>query len=351
MKVVKIINGDEIITINGPNSCNKIQGNTIESVSSIDSLNFKIYPDNKGFNKLFEFITKVKCGDFEGRVISVVPRMDSSGEVYKTVICESYLGYLNDTFVYQSQLEAFNTRLNLINLLIYAHNQKSEYQFTRGSIAGAETSVTFLNDKGSTYKCLTSECVKGSNEALYYSIEKISDNNYRIDLTSNSVDASENAEINLGRNLKAIHITPDFTNFCTRLYPYGLDENGNEFYLKEGDSQAAAYVESEFLRNKYGLIERPKVFEDANNQDLLRYIAESYINSSPNIKVNVNLDAYDLSDLGLSNTKFERGHWYKVICPLIGFNENLQVRQVTRDINDEHVVLLKLSNIARRGDE
>ena len=103
-----------------------------EGLSVVDTLSFSLYPNNPGYNKVYELTTKVKVLDlrdntnrFTGRVLSINNKMDSSGIVYKEISCEGALSFLNDTKQRGSSYYADNVTGFLIQILSN-HNSKVE---------------------------------------------------------------------------------------------------------------------------------------------------------------------------------------------------------------------------------
>ena len=87
----------------------------VRSANSISSLTFDCYPSNQ-CHDLLDVNSRIRilnqegwldtgdyCGfktEFCGRVIEVTPQMDESGLVYKNVVCEDALGFLQDSVLY-----------------------------------------------------------------------------------------------------------------------------------------------------------------------------------------------------------------------------------------------------------
>lgn len=85
-------------------STQKVTGKEInEEKNAISSLSFTVYPDNECYDLLSEYKTYIEAvkldGEkaFIGRLLRIVPAMDSSGLICKSVVCEDRLGFLQDS--------------------------------------------------------------------------------------------------------------------------------------------------------------------------------------------------------------------------------------------------------------
>ena len=101
-----------------------------EGLSTVDSLSFSLYPNNQGYDLVYELHTKVKVFDlrdnvvrFSGRVLSIDDKMDNSGQIYKEIGCEGALSYLNDTKQRGSSVVA-NNPYDFLNQILSNHNSK-----------------------------------------------------------------------------------------------------------------------------------------------------------------------------------------------------------------------------------
>ena len=135
MYEVKIINNKEETIINSVGASQyvpRITGSCKFGINTIDSFTFTIFPNNDGYNLIYPLKTLVEVKnlntnnvEFEGRVLLQTPKMDSSGIIYKTVVCESYLGYLNDSVQSYETISGVSAE-ELFKKIINNHNSQVE---------------------------------------------------------------------------------------------------------------------------------------------------------------------------------------------------------------------------------
>lgn len=358
LKDIFIWNKDKKELINGKRTKNRVDGKIIHATKSLDSIQFNIYPNNTGYTQIFSFITKISIGEeFEGRVISVIPQMDENGKVYKQVTCEENMGYLKDIVFILGGIpeeKAADRETVIKTLLEYYNSSEPNLPISVGSISYPRCPTVLTQGSKSVYDCLTGGEILTEDDTDYFILNRWftgSELKYQLNVVNTSNNYSD-VKIQLGKNLRSIVVTPNFNEFCTRLYPKGVDKEGQEFGISDLYAPHGAwYCDSPKLIEKYGVIEGIKKFEDAKTEQYLKTRAEDYMRYMENISTDVNITAYDLKQMGLTIEEFKLGYCYEIICQLINYDQYMQLIQITQDLNNEWDVQLTfregVENVAR----
>lgn len=222
-----------------------------EGLSLVDSLSFSLYPNNPGYNSIFELTTKVKVIDtrdnsirFTGRVLNIDEKMDSSGSFYKEVLCEGALSYLNDT---KTRNETFlGSPSDFIQWILNKHNAKVE--------DAKKMNIGDIDIAGSVaYTCN----FKSTLESLLEVKEKIGgdirvrENNGVLYLDWLHEFSSDTIDIQLGLNMKEMIKHKDITSLGTRIIPLGANNLTIESINGELD-----YIEDINAATVYGVLEK-----------------------------------------------------------------------------------------------
>lgn len=360
MYKVFIQNGDivQIIHESGVANGNKLEGAKIEDEkNAISSCDFTIYPNNDGYEDLNVYTTKVlvynnnrQRYDFVGRVIQITPCMDSDGTVYKTVVCESRLGYLCDTiqpYTAERQYEGDDTRNGLqefIDVLLDNHNSQVEAE--RRIYRGNVSVVTYESSEG-VYKGLnyetTWDCLKTKVLDVFGGEIQIRETDGILYLDyAEELGVIRSTTIELGKNMQKAQRQIDCTSIITRLIPLGAklsekNDDGNGKSTEERLTIASVnngdiYIEDETALGLYGAIYRTVTFDDITDADNLKSSGAKYL-AEHNILLERNtIEALDLSLIGLDIDDFRVYDRYPVRNSLIGLYSTLEIIKKTTDI-------------------
>ncbi|MBE6067772.1 MAG: hypothetical protein E7211_08780 [Clostridium lundense] len=255
-----------------------------EGLSMVDSLSFSLYPNNQGYDKVFELTTKVKVIDlrdnsirFIGRVLSIDEKMDSGGVFCKEILCEGGLSYLNDT---KTRSETFlGSTSDFISFLLNKHNAKVEdakkIQVGNidiiGSVAYTCDFKTTLADILAIKEKLGGDIrVRETNGFLYL--------DWLQSFSNNTI------EVTLGLNMKEMIKHKDITSLGTRIIPLGANN-----LTIESINGGLDYIEDINAETVYGVLEKAveyreitdpielynKALEDLPNHTQPLYLLES----------------------------------------------------------------------------
>ena len=344
MYEVKIINNKEETIINSVGASQfvpRITGSCKFGINTIDSFTFTIFPNNDGYNLIYPLKTLVKVKnlntnnvEFEGRVLLQTPKMDSNGIIYKTVVCESYLGYLNDSVQSYETISGVSAE-ELFKKIINNHNSQVENskKFIIGEIkigtSSSDNEDRYLNYE-KTFDSVNKNLIERFGGELR--VRKAGDNIY-IDYIK-EIGEKKNTVIALANNLIAIEQEKDPSEIITRLIPVGAKlENSDERLTITNINGGINYVEDEEAIKEFGVIVDTVNFDDITEDIELLNKAKSYLKENNKIKKKYKIDALDLSTIDLNFDSFEVGNTYRVINPLMNIDEELRIIEKTLDIN------------------
>ena len=344
MYEVKIINNKEETIINSVGASQyvpRITGSCKFGINTIDSFTFTIFPNNDGYNLIYPLKTLVEVKnlntnnvEFEGRVLLQTPKMDSNGIIYKTVVCESYLGYLNDSVQSYETISGVSAE-ELFKKIINNHNSQVENskKFIIGEIkistSSSDNEDRYLNYE-KTFDSINKNLIERFGGELR--VRKAGDNIY-IDYIK-EIGEKKNTVIALANNLIAIEQEKDPSEIITRLIPVGAKlENSDERLTITSINGGINYVEDEEAIKEFGVIVDTVNFDDITEAIELLNKAKSYLKENNKIKKKYKIDALDLSTIDLNFDSFEVGNTYRVINPLMNIDEELRIIEKTLDIN------------------
>ena len=344
MYEVKIINNKEETIINSVGASQyvpRITGSCKFGINTIDSFTFTIFPNNDGYNLIYPLKTLVEVKnlntnnvEFEGRVLLQTPKMDNNGIIYKTVVCESYLGYLNDSVQSYETISGVSAE-ELFKKIINNHNSQVENskKFIIGEIkigtSSSDNEDRYLNYE-KTFDSINKNLIERFGGELR--VRKAGDNIY-IDYIK-EIGEKKNTVIALANNLIAIEQEKDPSEIITRLIPVGAKlENSDERLTITSINGGINYVEDKEAVKEFGVIVDTVNFDDITEAIDLLNKAKSYLKENNKIKKKYKIDALDLSTIDLNFDSFEVGNKYRVINPLMNIDEELRIIEKTLDIN------------------
>ena len=344
MYEVKIINNKEETIINSVGASQyvpRITGSCKFGINTIDSFTFTIFPNNDGYNLIYPLKTLVEVKnlntnnvEFEGRVLLQTPKMDNNGIIYKTVVCESYLGYLNDSVQSYETISGVSAE-ELFKKMINNHNSQVENskKFIIGEIkigtSSSDNEDRYLNYE-KTFDSVNKNLIERFGGELR--VRKAGDNIY-IDYIK-EIGEKKNTVIALANNLIAIEQEKDPSEIITRLIPVGAKlENSDERLTITNINGGINYIEDEEAIKEFGVIVDTVNFDDITEAIELLNKAKSYLKENNKIKKKYKIDALDLSTIDLNFDSFEVGNTYRVINPLMNIDEELRIIEKTLDIN------------------
>ena len=354
MYIVNIHNNGISTEIHG-NTQKLANGRVVQGINSIDTFSFALFPTNNGFKSLYEYKTLVEVFninkrrfEFQGRVLCSNPAMSESGEITKSVTCESFFGFLCDSK--QVYVEEQNwTVIGLLQHCIDVHNsQVEEYKhFVIG-----EVTVTDPNDnlycgiqRENTWDTIKKKLIDNLGGEIRF---RVVDGVIYIDYLT-EIGETKSTPIALSRNMKSISKEKDPSAYITRLIPLGnklkreetkTDEDGNtttELVETEERLDISSvnngknYIDDEQAIEKYGVIVGYKEWDDVTEALNLKTKGENWLIENNKVQIKYSITALDLSLLGLDIDDFEVHNYHPVINALLGIDDTARI--IKKNIN------------------
>ncbi|MBR3592146.1 MAG: phage tail protein [Clostridia bacterium] len=354
MYIVNIYNNGISTEIHGHEQ-KLASGNVVKGINSIDTFSFALLPSNKGFNNLYEYKTLVEVFntnknrfEFQGRVLCSNPAMSESGEITKSVTCESFFGFLCDSKqVYVAEQNW--TVTGLLQHIIDTHNsQMEEYKhFVIG-----EVTVTDPNDnlycgiqRENTWDTIKKKLIDVLGGEIRF---RVVDGVIYIDYLT-QIGETKSTPIALSRNMKSISKEKDPSAYITRLIPLGcklqreettVDAEGNEqTQLVETEERldissvndGKNYIDDEQAIEKYGLIVGYVEWDDVTEALNLKTKGENWLAENNKVQVKYSITNLDLSLLGLDIDDFEVHNYHPIINALLGIDDTARI--IKKNIN------------------
>lgn len=336
-------------------------GSIVDAVNSISSFTFTIYPNNAGYDELNARTTLVRVrntkrsrDDFVGRVLQVNPSMDSSGMFAKQVICEDRLGYLHDSiqpYADTKHYEGDENRTGIeefIDELLANHNaQVEEYKrIYRGTVTvqpfESSDGVTKGLNWETTFDAIKEKllnsfggyiCLRETAGVLYLDYLE-------------TVGETCSTKIKVGRNMCSVSKEIDPSGIITRLVPLGqkltvTDDNGNEVESEERLTIASVndgldYIVSSDYEKQFGIRYGTVIFDDVTDDSNLLRKGTEWLASNNGLTNSHDVDALDLSMLGLDIDDFVLYDRYPVENQAIGIDDTLQIVKKNTNIVEPH---------------
>ena len=377
MYTVTIINGNDQRIIHDTRSARNAQklasGAIVDAENSISSFTFTVYPNNAGYNQIHDYTTQIKVYnakraryDFVGRVLKSSPSMDDNGLITKTVVCEDRLGYLHDSIQPYSEPRHYSgdeTRTGIeefIDVLLNNHNaQVEEYKrIYRGTVTvnpfDSSDDVTKGLNWENTYNAIKEKLI--SSFGGYIMLRETAGVLYLDYLES--VGETRSTTIEVGRNMRSASKDIDPSSIVTRLVPLGakltiLNDEGNEVQTEERLTIASVndgkdYIESQDYLDAYGIRYAVQSWDDVTDANNLLRKGTEWLAANNGLATSHDVDALDLSLIGLDIDDFRVYDSYRVINHAIGIDDTLQIIKKTTNIIEPQNSSFEMGDTVKR---
>lgn len=338
---------DQIFPIH--NQQTKLKSGKIkQGINCIDSFSFDILPNNIGFNSIYEFKTlidvyntKMKRYEFRGRVLQVDKSMNDNGLIVKNVVCESYLGYLQDS-VQDYVVERNWTPTELLTHLLNVHNSQLEEEkaFKVGNVFSDENIYIGIQ-REFTYECIMNKIIEKIGGEIDLRIE---DDGMYIDIVEER-GTTKATTIELSKNMKSITQENNSSDYITRLIPLGAkiskeetDEDGNVSQVETEEridissvNDGKKYIDDEVAIDTYGLHIRYEYWDDVHEATILKTKAINFLSENNKVLQKYSVNAIDLSLIGLDIDSIDVSNYYPVKNKLLNIDDILRV--ITKEID------------------
>lgn len=335
----------------------------VDAVNSISSFTFTINPANAGYDSLHEYTTMVTVRNvdrnrnaFVGRVLQISPSMDSDGMITKTVVCESRLGYLQDSIQPYEELRHYEgdaTRSGLeefIDLMLEKHNAQVEEhkRIKRGTVTvdpfETSDSVTKGLNWETTYDCIMNKLV--GSFGGYILLREGNDGLLYLDYLK-SVGETRSTTFEIGRNITSASKEIDATGIITRLVPLGAKikvetEDGQttdseERLTIEAVNDGVKYIEATDYLKEYGIKYGTVEFDDVTDATNLLRKGQEFLEINNGLYVSHDIEVLDLSLIGLDIDDIELYDRYPVKNVALGVDDTLQIIEKETDVIEPYL--------------
>ena len=335
-------------------------GRLEQSLSDIGTFEFELMYDHPLYNKiepitgLVKIINKYdKEVEFYGRVIKPDAGMDSEGLFSKTFVCESVLGYLQDS-TQTFQRVPNNGVEDYFRRIIDVHNSQVEphKRFKIGR-------VTVLNQSDTPYRYIgydtTFETIKTYliGRLGGYIQLRLEDDGMYLDYLKD-VGQEMDSPIQVATNIETARRELDLSNLITRLVPLGADldkdnrdEETGQYVVRErvtinNVNGGKSYIEDAELVKQFGILQRPMDWTEIKDAGILLKRGQQYMQ---NQKIAISAWSVSVVELYLIDQSFEKfkvGNTHPIDnAPLSGV-ERLQIIKKVIDVTQPESVDLTI---------
>lgn len=316
-------------------------GEVKQGVNTIDSFSFTVLPNNIGFNLIRDFKTLISVYnnrrnryEFQGRVLCAPVTMDTNGKISKSVICESYLGYLQDSK--QEYVEEQNwTPTELLTHLLNCHNSQleTEKQFKVGSVFSSDNIYIGIQ-RESTWECINKKIIEKIGGEIQL---RVTDDGMYIDIVEER-GVTRATTIELSKNMQSITKESDPSAYITRLIPLGAkikDEEGNDTEERidiTSVNDGKNYIDDVTAIEHFGIIIGYQYWDDVNDPAILKTKGTKSLSDNNKVLQKYKIGTLDLALIGLDIDYIDVCNYYPIKNELLGIDEILRVITKTIDI-------------------
>ena len=314
-----------------------LSGTVKQGINTIDSFSFSIDPTNTGFDKIKDlktfvnvFNTQRNRYEFQGRVLHGSVSMENSGNISKSIVCESYLGFLQDseqTYVYEQNW----TPEELLTHLLTVHNSLLEdYKHFQVGTVELTDNIYIGIQREPTWECINKKIIDKVGGEIQL---RIVDGVKYIDLLEKRGETKATT-IELGKNIMSITKDSDPTAYITRLIPLGakLSDSGEERVDITTVNDGVNYIEDVTVNAEYGIKVVHEIWDDVHDPQILKTKAINFLAENNKVLQKFKIDTLDLAKIGIDIDYIDVCNYYPVKNPLIGVDDTLRVIVKTIDV-------------------
>ena len=312
-----------------------------EDTAGVGTLIFKLYPNNQGYNLISEFKTYVKVKDlrdstirFSGRIIKIEDKMDSGGQIYKDVTCESALGFLNDTKERGSSYYGANGS-SFLTQILNTHNNKVNDEHKKIYLGNCDINkdITHTCD----FKTALAEILQTVEDyGGYIRIREVNNKRY-LDWV-NQLETNV-IEVDLGVNMKEIVRSNNIIDIGTRIIPLGANN-----LTIENVNGGKDYIDDPEAISKYGIIEKTVEYSDIENATELKNKCINDLHNYTQVEYTLSTSAIDLSyKTGVPKDRYKLGSPLHIRNRFMQIDDNYIVNSISLDLLTPYNPTLEIS--------
>lgn len=331
-------------------------GRLEQSLSDIGTFEFELMYDHPLYNQIEPITGLVKIVnkydkevEFYGRIIKPDAGMDLSGLFAKTFVCESVLGYLQDS-TQTFQRVPNNGVEDYFRRIIDVHNSQVEphkrFKVGRVTVPNQSDIPHRYIGYDTTFDTIKTYLIGRLGGYIHLRLEE--DGMYLDYLQS--VGEEMDSPIQLGTNIETARRELDLSNLITRLVPLGADldkdnrdEETGQYVVRErvtinNVNGGKSYIEDAELVKRFGILQRPMDWTEIKDASILLQRGQQYMQSQ---KIAISAWSVSVVELYLIDQSFEKfkvGNTHPIDnAPLSGI-ERLQIIKKVIDVTQPESV-------------
>ena len=334
------------------------------TVGEIGQVTFSIYAMHPEYDSIRAKITHIRVFKrtsggrqvFNGFISKIQHTMDSSGKLFKNVVCECALGFFYDSVQTLWQPAPNPSFDSFVNFFLQGHNRShprnSPKHILKGNLVppslddnleiGYQLSFDVLKFVKSTFGGVF-RVRSGNDGHLYFDYN-------RYDFFFDSITGPD---VKLAHNLQSLEGFTNATELVNRLYPYGarmVDEFGPDTKIRLNIGSINGHIqwiEDRESIEKNGLIVGVEIYDHVDNVHLLLDYAKVDLAKKSTLLTSFKITALDLSLINVNIADFEVGCVFKLTNELMGIKDAaVRVRKMTIDIDNPQRSCLETHPIA-----
>ena len=328
-------------------------GSVKQGVNTIDSFSFTILPNNIGFNLIKDFKTlisvyneKRKKYEFQGRVLYSSNSMENNGRISKTVVCEDFLGYLQDSvqeYIYEQNW----TPTELLTQLLSVHNSQLEEEkhFQVGNVFSDENIYIGIQ-RETTWNMIDEKIIKKIGGEIQL---RIVDGVKYIDIVKER-GTTKATTIELSKNMLSITKESDPSSYITRLIPLGgkiKDDEGNDTEDRidiTSVNDGLNYIDDVTAIEHFGLHVAYEYWDDVNEPEILKSRGINFLKENNKILQKYKISTLDLATINIDIDYIDACNYYPIKNKLLGIDEVLRVITKTIDVVNEQSTNIEIGD-------
>ncbi len=301
-----------------------VDGKLTREINKVDTFEFTIYQNHRmyeDFEELTGIVTVLRDTEtlFIGRILTI----EIGWEKEKNIVCEGFLGYLNDYIVRPIP----ETTLSVGSLFERLLDFQEELEF--GNCDFTDETTVEIKDYPKVIDAINTYCLEVFGG--YLSIRIVGEHKY-LDWKS-TISSTSSQKIAFGKNLLDLKIKKNGDDIFTRMIPLGAtdDDSGDKLTIGTYPND---YIEDSDLVTKYGKIYRIMEFPEIDDATALRARAVEVFNDYNKLWTTIELDAIDLSSINADYDSFSLGSKVEVTSSQHGLSGVFIVAKLETNLLD-----------------
>lgn len=349
------------IALNSEKTSLLLAGQIKKGINTISTFDFSYLNNNPAYGNLFPLRTLISVTDtlknkevFRGRVLSPTDSMESDGAFSYRYLCESELGYLQDSV--QKWFKAQDmTIIQFLTYLLNIHNAQVEpyKRFLTGKVTvvnNTDNVYYYVDDSTSTLDTIKDKLLDRLGGELQIRRENgVNYLDYLVEIGKHS-----DTTIELGKNMISASKSMDPTEVVTRIFPRGIRLESEEETNTDASQPRLTIADvnggidylnaSQELIDRFGIQGKAVNWDDVTDVNILKTKGQQYLDNQKVVSYKYTTTAADLSLLNIDTDTYEEGNYHHTINSMLGINEELRIVGMTLDIISPEVSSLTIGD-------